>query len=659
MQTIKARDLLATSTAVLWDTLPKEQLTLVFDNGEEYVCNWKSTIISSYGWDFHREYPNTPLLKKHHVGKLIEGKRFTPNTHLELLGNIVWDVYDAYPTIDRDILAKSTYQKTNELYNELSVKLEEYVSSIDILDFIQVLNSPVVEAANDNVKPTAESIDETYSIIKNALSQDPVLFNNPLAKAGRAGIVNSGQLMQCVGPRGFITDTNSRQFKTPVLRGYAEGLRLFYDHFIESRSAAKSLEFSKKPLQDTEYFARRLQLLDQIVKRLHHGDCGSTEYLRWTIRGPAFNEKGREIFSGDLGRLVGKFYLDEETKQLKAIHKSDKHLIGKTILLRTVLECQHPDPYGICSTCFGELSLSVPANTNIGHMCCTSMTQKSSQSVLSTKHLDTSAVIEPIVIEHHDLKYLQTDNEGMSYFLNEKLKGEISLVISAKEAFNISDIMEVKVIESLNIAQISQVTQIGFRVTTEKEFEQLAIQVGSERRKTSMTYPFLKYVKENGWHTDDNGNYVINMDKWDRSLPMLSLPLIHYSMSEHASDISKLLESTVSELEKRDKATSASSILYELYGLVNNKLNVNLAILEVVLYGIMIQSATDYRYHLPKPNTDRGIGVRSAIMSYRSLSAAMAYEDHKEILTNPLTFLLTERPDHPLDHLLMPNEAIE
>lgn len=115
------------------------------------------------------------------------------------------------------------------------------------------------------------------------------------------------------------------------------------------------------------------------------------------------------------------------------------------------------------------------------------------------------------------------------------------------------------------------------------------------------------------------------------------------------------MESTVKDLKKRDKIASPAAILQELYELVNSKLDVNLAILEVVLYGIMIQSAENFNYHLPKPWTERGIGVKETIMQYRSLSATMAFEDHRDVLTNPLTFLLSDRPDHPLDFFLTPD----
>ena len=660
MEKIKARDLLAQTTEQLWQSLPPlRRFILIFDDGKELEVNWKETVYSSYGWDFIRQYPKTPLKITHHVRQILGKRRLSPKTHLTLLGNIVWDVYEADNTISLDVLAHQTYIQTNVMYNELSIKLEGEVGSIDILDFCQVLDSPTISAINDNIQGTEEGIGIAYEGVMRALDTEPVLYANPLAKAGRSGIVNRGQLLQCLTGRGFLTDTDSTQYKTPILRGYADGLRMFYDSFVESRSAAKALIFSKKPLQDAEYFSRRLQLMDQIVRNLHMGDCGSKEYLVWHINGPQYDEKGREIFSGDLPRLAGKYYLDEETGKLKELHSSDKHLIGKKLKLRTVLECCHPDPYGVCSTCFGGLSLTVPPNSNIGHMCCTSMTQKSSQNVLSTKHLDTSAAVEPVRISAGDRKYLAPSNDGTSYMIEKNLKGKLWLVVSSKQAANITDIVEVKNVEDLNISRVSQLTELGIITDNGKIREELTIPVGLERRMASMSYAMLDHIKRKGFTADDNGNYTIDMDGWNKDEVILSLPLRHYNMSDHSRDIAALLESTVKDLKKRDKIASPSSILMELYALVNSKLDVNLAILEIVLYGIMIQSAENHNYHLPKPWTDRGVGVKETLMQFRSLSAAMAFEDHRDVLTNPITFLLDDRPSHPLDAFLVPTEAID
>ncbi len=548
-------DLLAKQTSELWEYLPQfNKFKIVFSDGSEVISTWKEAVYSSYAWDFFRRFPKTPVLPKHHVKTIIGKKRLNSNTHLKLLAAVIWDVNDYYPEIDMNQIARETYEKVNEMYNDLMMRLGEYVMSVDILDFIEVSEHPEILAANNNVEPTSGSINHVYSTIIRCLNEDPRLKHNQLSAVARSGIIKVAQLNQCIGPRGFLTDIDSTQFKQPVLRGYLDGIRLFHDSLIESRSASKSLIFSKKPLQDAEYFSRKLQLMDMIVQRLHKGDCGSQEYIHWHVRGATDKRDEEEpdelndieddgeianignpkiTFSGDLERIVGKYYLDD-TNTLRAIKNTDTHLIGKTIKMRSVLKCQHPDAYGICSTCFGDFSRSIPEHSNIGHMCCASMTQKSSQLVLSTKHYDASSDVEPLYISPGDRKYLDGADDKISYKLQKSLKGNIKLVIRAKQAECLVDILNVKNVDDLNLTRITQLTDIGLRITSDTTYEEVVIDVGLERRSASMSYAMLKYIKENRWVVDELGNIVIDLDKWNRDDIMMSLPLRQYNMGDHS-----------------------------------------------------------------------------------------------------------------------------
>jgi hypothetical protein len=44
-------------------------------------------------------------------------------------------------------------------------------------------------------------------------------------------------------------------------------------------------------------------------------------------------------------------------------------------------------------------------------------------------------------------------------------------------------------------------------------------------------------------------------------------------------------------------------------------------------------------------------------MAHRSAAAAMAFENHREFITSPLSFTEVNRPDHPFDAVLMPAEV--
>lgn len=667
MLKIEAKRLLQYTTEQLWDIL-EGPFILVFEDGE-LQTNARETCYSSYAWDFHRQFPDTPILMKHHVNFVLKGKRLSSGTHLTLFGNVLWSVHDTYIQRDysqgdpqnqvhfRDLLAEIVYRLINRMYNDLSYRLEEFVASVDILDFLNISEHPrIKEATSDELEPTRENVDNSYAVVRDVVMNSSDFNGNMLVLAAKSGLIKFDQFLQCMAVRGYLTDTNSNQFKTPVMRNYFRGLRKFYDSLVESRSAAKALLFSKAPLQDAEYFSRRLQLMCQVVHNLHIGDCGSTEYIHWHVRKRQV-ELGNVLSPGDLPQLAGKYYLTDEGV-LKAIKASDEHLIGKTIKLRSVLHCKHPDPYGICSTCFGQLAESVPADTNIGQMTCTSLAQKTSQNVLSVKHLDNSATIAGIILAPEAKKYLKVSTDENSYVLSEYLIGkDVKLIIPSVQASSLTDIMEVERVEDLNITRISELTEIGFQVTENGILDRLSIPVNINRRLASMTYPLLNFIRKHGWGIDEFGNYIVDLKGYNWNEPILTLPLKHFNMSDHSAEISMLLESSVSKMQERDHNASPDAMIVELFDLVNSKLNVNLAVLETVLYASTVVSIEDGNYDLPKPWTKRNLGVMTLTMTHRSLSAAMAFEKHHETLLSPSSYIETNRVEHPFDRLLLPDQV--
>ncbi len=115
-----------------------------------------------------------------------------------------------------------------------------------------------------------------------------------------------------------------------------------------------------------------------------------------------------------------------------------------------------------------------------------------------------------------------------------------------------------------------------------------------------------------------------------------------------------MIESTIGDLEVRDTETSPDSFLAGFFDLVNSKLVVNLAVLEIVLYGIMVVSALEENYSLPKPYTDSGIGVMRLVMQRRSLSALLAYQGVKPAIIDPINYIGRNRMPHIFDDVIMP-----
>ena len=669
MLRIKAEKLLAYTTEQLMDNLEGDFI-LVFRNGE-LVTNERECQYSSFIWDLHRTYPKTPLLKEHHVKSINGDNETSVNAHLKLINAVIWTVYDTYVNDYKDKgdlleeLSKQVYLITNLMYNDLSYRLEEYVTSLDITDFIKITKLPVVASALETVSPTQEGIETVSKLIQDQIKSAPELKYNPLAISIRTGNSRLGQALQCLGPRGYLTDVDSNIFRYPIMSSYISGIRSLYDSLIESRSASKSLFNSTKPLQDSEYFSRRQQLICQNVKNIHYGDCGSTNYLLWHVRDVTY-EGVTKISSGDLKTIAGKYYLDEEVNPptLRIVKSSDAHLIGKAIKLRSVVAgCNHPDPYGVCETCYGDVALAIPKNSNLGHLSCVTMTAILAQLILSTKHFDGSSVVEGIVLKPLEKRFLASEINGSRYFLNPKIKDkDVKIQINVGDAPGLPDINRVSDVNQLNTTRVSEFPMILMSVGDSKGVEINSLTVCVNARKSSMTHDFLNFIKQKGYNIIDDGKgnskYEFDMTGWDYEKPIFVLPLSHFNTSDHQNEIAKMLESTAKEMEQRSNNVSPEAMLVEFYDLVNRRIQVNLSILEVILYSSMVVDAMNDNYDLPKPWTPKGMGVMRQLILNRSLSAQMGYQSHREAFFDPTSFIKTNRMDHIFDAAFLPHEVL-
>lgn len=673
MKRISARYLLNFSADEIWNHLVGE-FRLLFDNGEEIVTNYRETGYSSYFWEFHRRYPNLPLLPKHHVSYVLQGRRLSSGTHIHLLSLIYWDaveVYNLKTPLERDPLVKLIYEVTGNVYNGMTIVAEPFVVSIDILDFQEVVDNPTIHDKIEHLEANRESIDVCYKSILDILHHDPSLDENSLVRAVRSKMVNQNQVLQCVGPRGYPTEVDGEIFKLPVLRSYYQGMKSLYDVIAESRSAAKSLYYAEVPLQDAEYFARRLQLLSMVVEnidytefdaldeaigsivRRYNGDCGSTTYIPVVIRPPT------NIFPGDLKFMIGKMYVDTDGT-LKTIRKNDTHLNGKKIQLRSPLHCRNMNPHRICRVCFGEMSDNLNHEINLGHICSATKTQKTSQSVLSNKHLDANSRSEPIRLSKEMLPYFRTGPIENAYYLNPSIKTlQPKLIISESEATGLTDINVVESIDDIVVTRVSSINMIGISLTTEGVASVTPVIITQHSRQGYMTSEFLRYVKQHKWEHDSRFNFVFDLEKWDYNLPIFKLPEVEYSYSKHSNQVAKMIESRMENLLDRLKSDSPVSILFQLHELVNSKLDVNFAILEVIIYASMIADGMNDQFGLARNSPNSSLGIAMLTISNRSLSAMYAYKDQNNTIINPRNYYQLDRPDTVFDAFICPHEVIE
>ena len=644
MKTYIAEELLAMSKAEIW-ALPLGRCRIQFQDAT--IDAWaRTTIFSWYCWEVHRRWPNTPLLSRHHQGE----RPMAGDTMEDMLSDIVWDSYDAYSKnghYDLEEHGRCAYQISNEIFNDLTNNCSEFVTSISILDFLQAHRHPAIRQANEEVQ-NAEfvnnaTIERAYAKIGDALRNDPELKHNAIASALRAKLVSNGQIMQCLGPRGFVTDADSHMFKNAIRVSYTKGLTKLEDSMKDSRSATKALFFSKNAVADSEYNNRIIQFSASILQNLHMEDCGSKGYIHFTI-------KNRRT----LMDMRGIHYYVPDTREERTITANDTHLVGTTVQMRSVFTCLHRDRIGVCVKCMGDIGLSIMRGDNLGHVSATETQAKIGQSILSTKHLDGSGSVEEFVLQPYALDFLHVTNET-EFVLSPKLEGRpFHIVVSDKDVPNIHDLQYVTDARELAATRISEISSMIFRVPHGEGEMAVEVIVSAGNRKPHFSMGMLEHIKRVGWRVTEEGNYCIDMTGWDANQNIMEMPMTQFSMPEYMKSIETFIKSKPSpKLPMIVDYPTPSAALMAFHDLVTVKLNINVSHLQVVVLTTMIESVERNDYNLPIDRSKGTFVSHTALMENRSLAAYMAFQDQPQGIFGVKSYIHTVRPPHILDNLLL------
>lgn len=658
-----AQELLLCEKEELWENLTGE-FCLEFEDGI-LQTNDRETKFTIGLWDFIRKWP-IPLLQRHHLSYVLQKRMLHKNMHMELLNTILWDIYDKYKKngrfVDHDLveaLTEELYKRGSGQYNDLVTHLPSHATTVSILDVVDLFDVPEIDAVLASVTDDPMTIigatQQITKILKS--SKTPEITNNRLVRMARAGVIKLNQLVQAIAPTGFVEDIAGDTMPVPLKSNYTDGHRSLHDNMVEAQKAGQAIEATKSELEDAVYQSRRQEILNEILIDVQDGDCGTTRGLYMKIL-----DKGENgCQDSDLFLMAGKHYYDpEHPNELRTLKEEDTHLLGKILKFRTITHCAHPNPNGVCETCLGQISETIPRRTNLGQIMTTNLYAYIIQRQLSKKHYLASSVVQRLQLSANDQKFLRVSEDGLGYLLSPDIANyKVKLIIGPEDGKNLTDVMDLTDVTKIGVARITEIGSVSIVTDNGMYEDRRPFILGTGKRMASFTHEMLMHVKNSYWELEERtNNFIIDMDGWDFSKPFAEVPMRNDSLIDFSVSFKKHIESDVKQIERRDTMIDPDEFLIDTHRLINSELNINFAQVEVAVYGAMIRSAAENDYSLPKPWSKSGIGVMGVTMAMRSLSATMAFEKHAIIFSSVKSFIIGNRQNHPMDAILMPRETL-
>lgn len=634
---------------------------IMFEDQVVIHSTLRELIYSRLYWEMFRGYENTPMTSKHHVQTVLGGKLLNSKTDIKLCQQIFHDIcraYDLFTPSSKEHLLEQEFRVNNEAYNFLIIEVEDSVTSIDLIDLIDVIRHPKIMEINDNCGTTPREIVESGDQVLKVMAEEPTLANNKVTQAFRTGMVRTNQLIQCINKRGYPIEVNGDIFATAIMTNFTEGLYILYDYAAESRSAAKSQFLSETPIRDAEYFARRLQLLTMVVSKVSYTDCQTNRHTKWRVGPPEYDDRGNQVYPGDINFMKGKHYQLEEGGEYHIIKGDEEHLFNQVILLRTVFNCQEPNPHHVCYKCLGEMHHNIPRHYNLGHTSAATMTRQTTQLVLSSKHVIESGESNAVEIRGGASKFIGINKSKSGYVLKESAAAlKPRIVIEMNEGMGLNDIMDVEDIRDVNPMRVTRITYMELIVEDNGKEARHPNEVSQANRRGYLTPLFLKRLKKDHWTVDEKGNFILDLSWLKPTESFLMLPEMEYSYSDHSLQIARMIESNIKDITDKNKDGGPEKVLQDLFQLVNIKLFVNIAALEVIVYAN--STPDEHSFKMSRGVEKPTMAIADQVIKSRSLGAAYAYEHTAQTITSPRNFFRLDRPDSPMDVLVCPKEFIE
>lgn len=298
-------------------------------------------------------------------------KRTIPNT---ILNGIISDCLTEISKIDNFSFYLSNTFNLEDFYSLMKQSPEFNSLMHPNLDNVPLEDVKLV--GNKNADKMIEIMNNTK--IKNPYGKD---YEHCLAIPLAIGEgVNPKQFREFAVVEGTKPNNEGGIFphaiKTSFITG---GISDPYDYYMDANASRIAQILQKENVGTSGYFARLLGLnnIDTSLNQNPDYDCHTANFIELEVS----SEKTLKMIDSRYYRMTpnGVDHL------IKA--KKDKHLIGKTILLRSPMTCASAARgEGICYKCYGELAY-VNKDINPGRYASEKLSAELTQRLLSAKHL--------------------------------------------------------------------------------------------------------------------------------------------------------------------------------------------------------------------------------------------------------------------------------
>lgn len=640
---VNGREIVHYTEDQLWNEFnhPHYRISVDCEDGTSVDTTGRALLLTWYGLRIHRSFPAMRVRSSH----ILATEVFSGKIQQDLTSALLFDCWDDINgAMTPGEIAIHIQVIVMDWYNAYVSRMSRYVMSLSALDFLEICTDERAVRSMAEAKPTEDSIAEVYrvhtEIVTDADNRYP---DNNVVKSMRPGVMKRDQLMQNISVRGNVTDYDSNIFRNSIMSGFFRGFTKLEDVMKERCSAVKALSMSKAPLSATEYLNRRIQLVATVITNLIRGH-GRTLYSCSNFRTIPFT-----ISKSNRKNIEGKHWVDIAGID-HIFDPTDNTLLGKVINLRSPLGCGHRHEGRVCGKCLGEISWSIEEQDNLGQQASMELCPLTSQSVLSTKHLDMSSTLSAVSFPT-DYEQTIRPSAGLGARFTKRVNRGCMMVIPFASLPHPNDLNLAGEGVLINPLHFSTVDKFTLVFTQGGDQWEEKFNIAMDKVSGFFSSAFLEHIKVTGLEVDIKGNYRIDLSKWTVQETVFMYPRRHRNMIDFMKATAGMLESTGKDNVKLSDFTTEGEALAVFSDLIYSTFDVNIAHLEILILSVLARNPAAADHRIPTVDEPHYFGNVRDNIANRSLSGKFAFQGQIEALHAPSSYVNRDRMSVPMDWL--------
>lgn len=556
---VHVRELAALSPRDIWRT--KGRYNVTFDDGVTMEVPSRYLKLSWPYWGMTRAYSQVPIPS---TLLLLPGDPPSDDRHITLMSLANKLGRDAgIPLTDlRYMLSQHIYA---DAFNLTVDQLLSYCSTLDVDTMSAIMEHPEYQIIHEwKVKyPTGydeegvDMVEKAYTIIEKKILVDPVMASNTAVMSVLDRTISVNNILQAYH-RGKGSGIDSRIYSIQIWDGLFGGLTNPADRLKEADAASRAHIYNTANIAMAEFASRKFQLIANVLMGFWIGDCGTKHVQRHTFRDTTGGEKEFEKFIGINFRKPG------EVKWRPIEQSSWEEIVNNPIEFRTTMCCEGLKKQMVCSTCLGEIAYNFSEMTSPGMVASTSVAEKGSQGILSTKHLDFLRKLLALVLTPHIRQYMDEPKHMSQKGLVLRRKPEIGtwaeyeLAIPSRVHAELSQVAFYDNLDAVDETSLPDINDLIFmRKLEDGSYDADAVDVRMGICG-NFSKQFLQYYlsRRNDIRVTDKQAFI-PLDQWNHRNPIILYTNRSESMAEFVSALETKIRSVASDRQDDDSMEAA------------------------------------------------------------------------------------------------------